>query len=384
MLRHLSLYGWISVMICGLLGAIFMGIAANGPAWAGFQATYNNIGGVDDDANVGGDDDSYLANDKCFYYNGKIMLTSQFVTPFAIPVFNLFPAKQWSISLSNGLCFLKVPSSDTKIGETGLTYGDIIPSGSFTSYGDYSCWGWNAKINDLSGDDGDDDHSYYGNFTTDDDSAPVSNKIFADDGVLNAICENMQSTSDQLNADSAGSLKCSNWNLYAKRYQSAAAAAKAGIFFGVCGIVLGLAGAILASKATDTIKLIIQGLSGASMLLLMIMCIVVLAHGGDGAGANPYVYYLNAVAFGCYPGWLNSSYDLFSTGTGPGFGLTIVCLIMAASQGGICLTTNVCYNPCCCPCCFAAVNPQQMQTGNAEMQNNNNNGVISVNVGVKV
>jgi len=362
MLRHLSLYGWISVIIIGLLGAIFMGIAANGPAWTGFVTSYVNVDMFDDDANVGGDDDSYLANDKCFYYDGKISSGGNYITSGIVA--NLFPAKQWSISLSNGLCFPKIPNSDTVVGSLG-TYGDYIPSSSFTTYGDFSCWGWNAKVKEISDD-------------------AVSNQIFAEDGILNAICENMQSTSDQLNADSAGSLKCSNWNLYATRYQSAAAAAKAGIFFGVCGIVLGLAGAILASKATDTIKLIIQGLSGASMLLLMIMCIVVLAHGGDGAGANPYVYYLNAVAFGCYPGWLNSSYDLFSTGTGPGFGLTIVCLIMAASQGGICLTTNVCYNPCCCPCCFAAVNPQQMQTGNAEMQNNNNNGVVSVNVGVKV
>jgi len=358
-------------MICGLLGAIFMGIAANGPAWAGFQATYNNIVGVDDDANVGGDDDSYLANDKCFYYNGKIMTTSQFVTPFAIPVFNLFPAKQWSISLSNGLCFLKVPPSDTVIttdpttGST-TTYGDYIPSDSFTTYGEYSCWGWNAKVN--GGDD------------------VVSNQIFADDGILNVMCEGMQSIANSLNADTPGSLKCSNWNLYAKRYQSAASAAKAGIFFGVCGIVLGLAGAIMMSRATDTVKLIIQGLSGASMLLLMIMCFIVLGHGGDGAGANPYVNIYNAIAFGCQPGWLNGSNTLFLS-NGPGFVLTVICLIMAASQGGICLTTNVCYNPCCCPCCFAAVIPQQMQTGTADgtqMQNNNNNGVVSVNVGVKV
>jgi len=370
------------VIIIGLLGAIFMGIAANGPAWRGFSVNYVNIAFVDDDANVGGDDDKYLANDKCFYYDGQILTAgdNSFKSPF--PIYNFFPAKQFSISLSNGLCFLNVPNSDTVIGPanpTGfqMTYGDVIPSSSFTTYGDYSCWGWNAKIDNI----GDDDY-YQGNGT----AATVSPQIFADDGFLNSVCEYMQGVAENLAAKTIGSLKCSNWNRYAKRYQSAAAAAKAGIFFGVCGIVLGLAGAIMASKATETVKLIIQGLSGASMLLLMIMCFIVLGNGGDGVGDNPYAYFNNAVAFGCQPGWLNSQYTSFST-AGPGYVLTIICLIMSASQGGICLTTNVCYNPCCCPCCFAAVIPQQMQTGTADgtqMQNNNNNGVVSVNVGVKV
>jgi len=356
MLRNLSAYGWISLIIIGLLGAIFMGIAANGPSWRGYSISYENVEESDDDANTGGDDDSYGANDECFYYNGAIVLESSFLTPYKVELFNYFPAKTWFISLSNGLCFSKVPSADTTYGSSGLTYGSSIPSDSFTDVGAFSCWGWDSKIDGT--------------------------KIFSDDGVMNGICEGMQSYGEFLNADFQGTLKCSNWQLYANRYKSAASAAKAGIFFGVCGIVFGLAGAIMAGRSSDTVKLAIQGSGGVVMIFLMIMCFIVISQGGDDPN-NPYTSFNNLIGFGCFAGWMNTQYYLYFP-TGPGQLLSIACLIMTAAMGGICLTTNMCYNPCCCPCCFAVVDPQVIQTGTVvgtQMQNNNN-GVV--NVGVKV
>ena len=49
MLKNLSAYGWISVFITGILCAIFMGIASNGPEFLTFFASVSSSSIDDDD-----------------------------------------------------------------------------------------------------------------------------------------------------------------------------------------------------------------------------------------------------------------------------------------------------------------------------------------------
>lgn len=316
MLKNLSLYGWISGIIIGLLCTIFMLIAANGPAYWAMSAAYDTT-----------DDDNQSSNDIC-WNNG-------------FP----WPNKVWSLSLSNGYCFPKVPDASTLY--NSVPFSDIIGADSFTNVNGNSCWQWGAKTKGL-----------------------TSIDIYSDsesNGLLMGICSAAE-TGASNNDLVPGSVTCKNFESYSKKFQSAGMAAKAGAAFGVFATLCSIAGCFFANKEGYT-KTIAQGVAGFCFLIVFMTTLVTLSQ-ASATASNPYLTMPNVLAFGCIPGYLSGNY-VFIRSLGPGGILTIISLFISLTMGSLSLTMTQCFNPYCCPCCFTA----DVVTTQSPMNGNNAAGV---------
>lgn len=301
MLKNLSLYGWISGIIIGLLCTIFMIIAANGPSYWVMSTAYTTS-----------DDDTQSSNDIC-WTNG-------------FP----WPNKVWSLSLSNGLCFPKVPDGNT-LTSSSQPFSEIVGSDSFTNINGNSCWQWGAKTK----------------------GSVVDIDIYSDsdtNGLLMGICTSAESLAVNDNL-TPGSVTCKNFDSYSKKFQSAGMAAKAGAAFGVFATLCSIAGCFFANKEGST-KSIAQGVAGFCFLIVFMTTLVTLTQ-ASATGSNPYLTLPNVLSFGCIPAYLSGNY-VFVRSMGPSGILTIVTLFISATMGGLSLTMTQCFNPCCCPCCFTA------------------------------
>jgi len=311
------MYGWISALIISILLCIFMGIASNGTSFWNFFTFSDN----------GSDDDSQGISDSC-YSQGFV-----------------WPSKVWSLSLSHGLCFPKIPDQ-TAPALFGLTFGSVFGSDAFTSINGENCLPWGGKTKGTSSID------MYSN----------------DDGYMASICNGAGMF--ELVDDADKKLTCNNFDEYSTNFQNAAKAAKAGVAFSVFAAVLSIAGLIFQSKEGST-KTVIQGLTGAFLILEFIMTIVVLNRASNNPN-NPYLWLNNVLVFGCLPAYLGGGGGV-GVVSGAGQILTIVALILSATMGGLSLTIAQCFNPCCCPCCFTVDSP--ITTIQTPIQGNGDNGV---------
>jgi len=306
MLKNLSMYGWISGLIISILCAIFMGIASNGTSFWNFATLSDNDT----------DDDSQGNSDFC-YSEGFV-----------------WPSKAWSLSLSNGLCFPKIPDQNAQAA-FGATFGSVFGSDAFNGA---NCLPWGGKT-----------------------KGTTSFDMYSDDdGYMATLCNNAA----LLEVDD---LTCDNFDEYSTKFQSAAKAAKAGVAFSVLAAILSIAGLIFQRKEGST-KTAIQGLTGAFLILEFLMTITVL-HLASNNNKNPYLLLNNVLAFGCLPGYIDGG--AVATGGGAGLILTIVALILSATMGGLSLTISQCFNPCCCPCCFTVDSP--ISTIQTPIQGNGDN-----------
>jgi len=311
MLKNLSMYGWISCLIISILLAIFMGISSNGTSF--FQIVTNTV-----DLNGDDDDNNQGTNDVC-YSEGFV-----------------WPSKVWSLSLSNGLCFSGDQPANSAIALASPfaganTFGSIFGSDAFSNNDGFECLPWGGKTK----------------------GSVESLDMYSNTGYLSQLC-NAAADFTFFDDIDKKTFQCSNFEKYSTSFQSAAKAAKAGIAFSVFAAILSVAGLIFQGKEGST-KTTIQGLTGAFLIIVLIMTIVTI-HLSKNDGNNPYLSVNNNLAFGCFSGYVLDNFQV-AVLPSSGFIVTIVALILSLTMGCLCLTITQCFNPCCCPCCFKVDSP---------------------------